>query len=254
MEQGIIKTTITNSVATILFGHPAANSFPSTLLQKLVGAIEVTSADETVKIIVLKSEGRRVFCSGASFDELLQVNDDQSAQLFFKGFANVINAMRQSTKIIVGCVQGKVVGGGVGIVAACDYVLASDKAAMKLSELAIGIGPFVIAPAIERKAGKSTLIHLSLAPTEWKDAQWGKEQGLYAEIFETQEKLVKATEEYSNKMASYSARALTEMKRMLWEGTENWNDLLEDRAAISGQLVLSNETKTALERFKNNTN
>lgn len=250
-ELGTITTTVQDAVATITFGHPAANSFPSNLLQQLVQALEQGSSNDQIKLIVLKSEGDRVFCSGASFDELLQVHDNESAQQFFAGFAHVINAMRKSNKLIVGCVQGKVVGGGVGIVAACDYVIASAKASMKLSELAIGIGPFVIAPAIERKAGKAALSHLSLAPTEWKSAHWGLEQGLFAKVVETNADLETEVNTYAQYMAQFSAKALFEMKRMLWEGTENWDDLLAERAAISGKLVLSEETKAALKQFKN---
>lgn len=249
--QGTLTVTIHQSVATITFGHPAANSFPSTLLDQLVKAIEKASVDNAVKIIILKSEGDRVFCSGASFDELLQVNDAESAQQFFAGFANVINAMRKSTKLIVGRVQGKVVGGGVGIVAACDYVIASAKASMKLSEVAIGIGPFVIAPAIERKAGKAALSHLSLSPTEWKSAEWAAQQGLFAKVVASNEELEKEVNDYAQQMAQFSAKALKEMKNMLWEGTEDWDELLATRASVSGQLVLSEETRAALQQFKN---
>ncbi|MCB9426572.1 MAG: enoyl-CoA hydratase/isomerase family protein [Flavobacteriales bacterium] len=249
--QGTLTVTIHQSVATITFGHPAANSFPSTLLEQLVKAIEKASNDSAVKIIVLKSEGDRVFCSGASFDELLQVNDAKGAQQFFAGFANVINAMRKSTKLIVGRVQGKVVGGGVGIVAACDYVIASAKASMKLSEVAIGIGPFVIAPAIERKAGKAALSHLSLSPTEWKSAEWAAQQGLFAKVVASNEELEKEVNDYAQQMAQFSAKALKEMKKMLWEGTEDWDELLAKRASVSGQLVLSEETRAALQQFKN---
>lgn len=250
MEQGQIKTTITNSVATIVFGHPAANSFPSSLLQQLVDAIAQVDLDETVQILVLKSEGEKVFCSGASFDELLAVNDQKSAQQFFSGFANVLNAMRKCSKIIIGAVQGKVVGGGVGIVAACDYVFATDRASLKLSELAIGIGPFVIAPAIERKAGLAQLSHLALAPTQWQDAHWAKEAGLYNVVVESHEQLNNEVKQYAQQLSDYAPAALSEMKKMLWQNTENWEALLIERAAISGQLVLSKETKQALEKFK----
>ncbi len=247
---GSLYTHIEKSVATLTFGHPAANSFPSDLLERLVQAIKKLENDTNVAVIVLKSEGEKVFCSGASFDELLAVDNLDRAKQFFLGFANVINAMRSSSKIIVGTVQGKVVGGGLGIVAACDYVLATENASMKLSELAIGIGPFVIAPAIERKTTKATLSHLALAPNEWKNAYWGKEQGLYAKVFETQIELEKETNLYAVQLSKYSKEALVEMKKMLWEGTSDWDQLLAERAEISGRLVLSAATKEALQQFK----
>jgi methylglutaconyl-CoA hydratase len=247
---GTVQTKISQGVATITFGHPAANSFPSDLLQRLVDAIRRVDKDDEVQVIVLKSEGKKVFCSGASFDELLAVNDQESAQQFFSGFANVLNAMRLCSKISIGAVQGKVVGGGVGIVAACDYVFATEKASLKLSELAIGIGPFVIAPAIERKAGLAALSHLALAPTQWQNAYWAKEVGLYNHVYETQSELNKEVELYALQLSKYAPAALVEMKKMLWQNTQHWETLLLERAAISGKLVLSSATKQALEKFK----
>ena len=247
---GNIDICIADLVATITFGHPAANSFPSVLLDQLVKTIQTADADPNVAVLILKSEGQNVFCSGASFDELLQVSNQDEAQAFFMGFANLINAMRKCSKPIVGCVQGKVVGGGLGIVAACDYVLASDKAAIKLSELSIGIGPFVIAPAIERKTNKATLNDLALSPTEWKNAQWAKEQGLYNVVFQEHETLQQQTQQYALQLAGYSKEALAALKQMLWEGTSHWDILLKERASTSGRLVLSQATKQALQQFK----
>ena len=249
-ENGSLYTHIENKIATVEFGHPASNSFPSVLLERLANEFDKLSTNDEVLIIILKSEGDRAFCAGASFDELVAIDNLIDGKAFFSGFANVINAMRRCSKLIIGRVQGKTVGGGVGLAAACDYVLATEQAAIKLSEFTIGIGPFVIAPAVERKISVSGLAELTLDATSWKNAYWAKEKGLYARVFETQNELDKEVEILSEKLASYNPEALAEMKRALWKGTEHWEELLIERAETSGKLVLSDFTKKALEKFK----
>lgn len=245
---GSISISIEATIATVEFGHPASNSFPSSLLKELTTTIETLGHNSEVGVVVLKSQGTATFCAGASFDELLAVTTEAEGKTFFSGFANLINAMRKCPKIIVGRVQGKTVGGGVGIAAACDYVLATHEASVKLSELTIGIGPFVIEPAVSRKIGKTALAELSLAAGEWKSAAWAKEKGLFANTFATIEKLDEALSILTHQLASYNPEAVTEMKKVLWEGTEHWDNLLVERAAITGKLVLSEATKSALKR------
>lgn len=247
---GSLYTNINNHIATIEFGHPASNSFPSELLDRLTNQLNDLSNNDDVHVIVLKSEGERTFCAGASFDELLAINNLSEGKAFFSGFANVINAMRSCSKLIIGRVQGKAVGGGVGLASACDYVLATVDASIKLSEFTIGIGPFVIAPAVERKMGTVALSELTLAASEWKNAYWGKEKGLYAKVFDSIKELDKEIESLANKLASYNPEALTQMKKVLWENTTHWDKLLIERAEISGQLVLSDFTKNALKKLK----
>lgn len=249
-ENGSLYTHIENRIATIEFGHPASNSFPSELLERLQKEFQKLSEDDSVNVIILRSEGEKAFCAGASFNELIAIENMQAGKLFFSGFANVINAMRKCKKLIVGRVQGKTVGGGVGLVAACDYAMATDAAVIKLSELSIGIGPFVIAPAVERKIGVAALGELTLAAHEWKNAYWAKEKGLYARVFENLKELDEEVESFTQKLASYNPEALLEMKKILWKNTDNWTELLQERAAISGELVLSDFTKKALERFR----
>jgi methylglutaconyl-CoA hydratase len=249
-ENGSLYTKVENRIATIEFGHPASNSFPSELLERLQKEFQKLSEEEQVNVIILKSEGEKAFCAGASFDELVAIENTQQGKLFFSGFANVINAMRDCKKLIIGRVQGKTVGGGVGLVAACDYAMATEGAAIKLSELSIGIGPFVIAPAVERKIGVSGLAELTLAAHEWKNAYWAKEKGLYAKVFEDIKELDKAVSLFSEKLASYNPEALVEMKKILWENTKDWKNLLQERAAISGELVLSEFTNEALSKFR----
>lgn len=249
-QNGSLFTSISNNIATITFGHPASNSLPSELLERLTKELISVGNNTSVAVILLQSEGGKAFCAGASFDELVRISNLQEGEQFFSGFANVLNAMRTCGKLIIGRVQGKTVGGGVGIVAACDYVLATKNASVKLSELTIGIGPFVIEPAVKRKIGVSGISELSLDATSWKTAYWAKEKGLYANVFETTKELDDALELLSEKLASYHPKALAEMKQVLWKGTENWNDLLAERAAISGDLVLSEFTKKALIKFK----
>lgn len=247
---GSLYTKIDNKIATVEFGHPASNSFPGELLQRLTDELNMLSNNTDVNIIILKSEGEGAFCAGASFDELLAVSNLKDGAIFFSGFANVINAMRNCSKLIVGRIHGKAVGGGVGLAAACDYALATEGSAIKLSEFTIGIGPFVIAPAVERKMGVSALAEMTLAAHEWKNAYWAQEKGLYAKVFENIQELDRELDIFTKKLAGYNPEALSDMKKVLWEGTENWDKLLAERARISGRLVLSDFTKNALKQFK----
>ncbi|WP_456868033.1 enoyl-CoA hydratase/isomerase family protein [Galbibacter sp. BG1] len=247
---GSLFTNIENKIATVEFGHPASNSFPSILLKRLSSEINALSVNKEVQLIILKSEGEKAFCAGASFDELVAITNQEEGEAFFSGFGNVINAMRKCNKLIIGRVQGKTVGGGVGLIAACDYAIATEAAAIKLSELTIGIGPFVIAPAVERKMGVAALAELTLTATEWKNAYWAKEKGLYAKVFETITEVDNEIETLTNKLAAYNPEALSTLKKALWENTNHWDLLLIDRAKTSGKLVLSNFTKKALEKFK----
>lgn len=247
---GSLYTKIDNKIATVEFGHPASNSFPGELLQRLTDELNALSNNADVNLIVLKSEGEGAFCAGASFDELLAVSNLEEGAVFFSGFANVINAMRNCSKLIVGRIHGKAVGGGVGLAAACDYALAAVDSAIKLSEFTIGIGPFVIAPAVERKMGVAALAEMTLAAHEWKNAYWAQEKGLYAKVFENVTDLDKELDIFTQKLAGYNPEALSDMKKVLWEGTENWGTLLTERAKISGRLVLSDFTKNALGKLK----
>lgn len=249
-ENGSLYVNLKNKIATVEFGHPASNSFPSVLLDRLEKEIKLLSENDDVNVILLRSEGVKTFCAGASFDELININDLESGKKFFSGFANVINAMRECKKLIVGRVQGKAVGGGVGLIAACDYAMATDAAAIKLSELSIGIGPFVIAPAVERKMGVGALAEMTLAAHEWKNAYWAKEKGLYAKVFESIKGMDKEIDIFTEKLASYNPEALLEMKKLMWKGTDHWAHSLYENASISGELVLSEFTKHALAKFK----
>ncbi|WP_417443203.1 enoyl-CoA hydratase/isomerase family protein [Joostella sp.] len=247
---GSLYTKIENNIAILEFGHPASNSFPSILLKRLTDEINSLSENEEVHLIVLKSEGEKAFCAGASFDELIAIENNEQGKAFFSGFGNVINAMRKCSKLIIGRIQGKTVGGGVGLIAACDYAIATEAAAIKLSEFTIGIGPFVIAPAIERKMGVAALAELTIAATEWKNAYWAKEKGLYAKVYETLTEVDDEINTLTNKLAGYNPESLYAMKKALWENTKSWDSLLEERAKTSGKLVLSDFTKKALEKFK----
>ena len=247
---GSLYTKIANGIATVEFGHPASNSFVSELLARLAKEFDKLAINSEVSVIVLKSEGDRAFCAGASFDELVAISNLEEGKQFFSGFAHVINAMRNCPKPIIGRVQGKTVGGGVGLAAACDYVHATVEAAIKLSEISIGIGPFVIAPAVERKMGKAALAELSLYPIEWKNAYWAKEKGLYAKVYDSISEMDKELDIHLQKLATYNPEALSQMKKVFWEGTEHWNKLLLELAEASGKLALSPNTKQALEKFK----
>lgn len=250
-EQGNVTFEINEKgIATIEFFHPMSNSLPGKVLNKLANTITELGNNEQVKVIILKSEGDRAFCAGASFDELISIEDFETGKVFFSGFANVINAARKCPKLIIGRVQGKAVGGGVGMASAVDYCYATKFAAVKLSELAVGIGPFVVGPAVERKIGTSAMSMLAINATEWYPAEWAKEKSLYAEIFDSIEAMDEAIDVLANKLAQSNPEAMSMLKKVFWEGTEHWDTLLSERAAMSGKLVLSDFTRNAINAFK----
>jgi methylglutaconyl-CoA hydratase len=249
-ELGHVKTCLDNGVLHIEFAHPAHNSLPSNLLTQLTATIKAAGEDPSVSVIVLRSGGERTFCAGASFDELASIADFETGKRFFSGFANVINAMRECPKFIVVRAHGRAIGGGVGICAAADYCIASQYATIKLSELAVGFGPFVIGPAVERRMGLSAFSELAMNATEWRTAYWAKEKGLFNEVFESNEQLDAYLVHFSEKLAASSPEAMRELKRVFWQNTDNWTDSLAERAAISGRLALSDFTKQAIAAFK----
>lgn len=248
--EAYVKLLIENSVGYIEFFHPNRNSMPSDILSQLAKTITDAGKNPAITVIVLKSGGDRTFCAGASFNEVIAVNDAKTGEAFFSGFAHVINAMRTCPKLIIGRVQGKTVGGGVGLVAATDFCYASQHASIRLSELSIGIGPFVIEPAVSRKIGLAAMSQMTIDAETFFSAEWAKEKGLYAGVFETVEALDEAVKNLAEKLSTYNPEALEQMKTVFWKGTENWDTLLIERAKISGKLVLSDFTKTTLKRFR----
>jgi methylglutaconyl-CoA hydratase len=250
MSEAYVKHSLSEGIATIEFFHPEQNSLPGTILSKLAETITRVGDSPDVKVIILKSGGDRTFCAGASFKELITINDAETGRIFFSGFANVINAMRMCPKFIIGRIQGKTVGGGVGLAAATDYCMASKYASIKLSELNVGIGPFVVSPAIERKIGIAATSQIAIDANSFYDAQWAMEKGLYAKVLESVEELDSAVLEFAKHLCTYNPEAMMEMKRVFWRGTDNWDVLLAERAAISGRLVLSEFTKETLKKFK----
>ncbi len=249
-QLGDITLEVENGIGTITFFHPAHNSLPGKLLAKFAQTITDAGKREDVGVIILKSAGERTFCAGASFDELASIEDFETGKKFFMGFANVINACRKCPKIIIGRIQGKAVGGGVGVASATDYCFATKYASVKLSELAIGIGPFVVGPACERKLGLSAMSQLAINATAWRTAQWAKENGLFAEVYDSVEEMDDAIQVLAQKLVNSNPEAKRLLKNIFWEGTEHWDELLEKRAEVSGKLVLSDYSKNAIAKFK----
>jgi methylglutaconyl-CoA hydratase len=245
----VIQKDLSPGIREIEFFHPSHNSLPSEILTQLADTITQAGADDAVRVIILRSGGDRTFCAGASFNELISINDFDTGKKFFLGFANVINACRKCPKPIIGRVQGKAVGGGVGLASAVDHCFATKFASIKLSELAVGIGPFVVGPAVERKVGLSAYSQMTLNATEFYSAQWAKEKGMFAEVFESAEEMDEAIMLLAQKLADSNPEALALLKGVFWQEAQHWDDLLDVRAAMSGKLVLSDFTKKALMRF-----
>ncbi|GAC1584693.1 MAG: enoyl-CoA hydratase/isomerase family protein [Ginsengibacter sp.] len=247
--EGYVKAHNEHGINTIEFYHPQSNSLPGKILEQIAQEIHYSCSEDT-KVVILKSGGTGAFCAGASFDELSSLQTEKDGHHFFNGFAAVINAMRKCNKLVIGRIHGKCVGGGVGIAAACDYAIATQRSEVKLSELAMGIGPFVVGPAIERKIGLSAFSQLAIDSSLWRTADWAKVKGLFAEVHPTVEDMDDSIYRLSNMLAHSNPTAMSEMKKIFWKGTEHWDDLLRDRAAISGKLVLTNYSKDAINAFK----
>lgn len=249
--EAFVRTEVDErGVATVTFFHPASNSLPGEILRRLAHDVTEAGLRDDVAVIVLKSAGDRAFCAGASFDELVAISNEREGLEFFSGFALVINAIRTCPKFVLGRVQGKTVGGGVGLAAAADHCFATKFAAVKLSELAVGIGPFVVGPAVERKMGVSAMGMLAVDARSWKSAEWAAQHGLFAEVFDSAEEMDLAVDRLAGDLAQSNPEAMSNLKRVLWEGTEHWDTLLAERAAVSGRLVLSDFTRSAIAAFK----
>ena len=250
MTTAYVRSELHKGITTIEFFHPQSNSLPGKMLDELAKAVHAAGNDEETRLILLRSFGEKAFCAGASFDELSAIRNKEEGLKFFTGFAHVINAMRICPKLIIGRIHGRCVGGGVGIAAAVDYAIATEAAEVKLSELAVGIGPFVVGPAVERKIGMSAYSQLAIDATRWRSAEWARKRGLFAELYATVEDMDEAISRLGYLLVHSSPEAMAEMKKIFWKGTEHWDKLLVERAAISGKLVLSDFTKNAIETFK----
>ena len=249
-DNGYVTSETHKGITTIEFHHPQGNSLPRRLLEDLANEIHACGSDADTRVIVLRSAGEKAFCAGASFNELTAISSAQKGYDFFSGFANVINAIRLIPKLVVARIHGRCVGGGVGLAAAADYAIAVEGADVRLSELAIGIGPFVIGPAVERKIGTSAFSQLAIDATMWRNSDWAKKKGLFAEVHPTVEGMDESVSRLANQLAHSNPEAMAEMKKMFWKGTEHWGELLPQRAEISGRLVLGKYTREAIEKFK----
>jgi methylglutaconyl-CoA hydratase len=250
ITEAYVTSETHSGITTIEFSHPQSNSMPAKQLEKLANEIHFAGTHDETKVIVLKSAGEKTFCAGASFDELTQIKNEKEGEQFFSGFANVINNMRRCPKFIIARIQGKCVGGGVGIAAAADYAIATQGADIKLSELAVGIGPFVVGPAVERKIGTAAFSALAIDATSWRNSDWAKKKGLFAEVHENIENMDESVKKLANTLAHSNPEAMAELKKVFWKGTEHWDTLLHERALISGKLILSAFSKNAIEKFK----
>lgn len=249
--EAYVHSTQKDGLATIEFFHPSHNSLPGDILAQLKSAIDKAGADDAIRLILLKSGGERTFCAGASFTELVSIENEESGKTFFMGFANVINAIRTCGKIVIGRVQGKTVGGGVGLASAVDFCIATKYASIRLSELAVGIGPFVIGPAVVRKVGMSCFQDMSLTPDEWKSAQYALDKNLFHKVFDDAGAMDQYIEQFTQELLGRNPQALTGLKKVFWEGTDHWDKLLEERAITSGKLILSDHAKSSIKGFLN---
>ena len=248
-DNGYVKSHTEHGITTIEFFHPQSNSLPAKILDELAQEIHYAGTHDT-KVLILRSAGDGAFCAGASFEELLAIQNEKDGLHFFEGFANVINAMRKCNKLIIGRIQGKSVGGAVGLVAACDYAIAVREADVKLSELSLGIGPFVVGPVIQRKIGISAYSQLAIDATLLRNSDWAKKKGLFAEVHESIQNMDESIERLSNALAHSNPEAMKELKKIFWKSTDDWDTLLHERAAISGKLVLSEFTRNAVAKLK----
>ena len=250
MNDGYVKSEVIDGIATVTFHHPKSNSLPGHVLRSMAQAIEDAGRNSDVRVIILRSDGDKAFCAGASFDELASIDSKEQGLTFFSGFALVINAIRKAPVLVIGRIHSHTVGGGVGLACAVDIAYAHESASARLSELAIGIGPFVVGPAVERKVGTGLFGLLSATPATRRSSAWCEQHGLYAEVFPTIEALDERINAHAKELVAYSPEAMADLKKVMWTGTEDWDTLLTERATVSGRLVLSDFTRSAIAAFK----
>lgn len=249
MNNGFVTQELKNNISEITFGTPKSNSLPGEILEKLAQTILESGKDENVKAILLKSEGEKAFCAGASFDELLEIEELEKSKIFFGGFAKVLNAMRNCGKLVVVRVQGKTTGGGVGIACAADYCFATKDSAMALTELNLGIGPFVIGPYVERKIGKSAYGAMSI-DADFRSANWCEKHDVYHSVSENIQEMDEKIAAFMNKLSERSADALALIKKVSWEGSEHFDQLMPERILMSASLILEDSAKKNIELIK----
>ena len=247
IADGYVRSQVEEGVATITFFHPKGNSLPGRLLAELAAAVTDAGRNADARVIVLRSDGYGPFCAGASFAELQAISDAESGKKFFMGFVNLIIAMIRAPKFIVTRVHGKVVGGGVGIVSASDFAIAANSASLRLSELAVGLGPFIVGLPIQKKIGLGPFSAMAV-DADWRDAEWGHRHGLYAELHDDVASLDAALDSRVKTLASSNPEAMAQLKKVFWEGTDGWSAELDARAGMSGTLVLSDFTSKAVGR------
>ena len=249
MDNGFVNQELKNSISEITFGHPKSNSLPGEILELLAQTILNEGAKTEVKAILLKSGGEKAFCAGASFDELLSIDELENSKKFFGGFAKVLNAMRSCGKLVIVRVQGKTTGGGVGIACAADYCFATKDAALALTELNLGIGPFVIGPYVERKMGKSAYAAMSI-DADFRSAEWCKQHDVYHSVSENIEMMDEEISKFLEKLSARSSDALSLIKKVSWEGTEHFEELMPERILMSASLILEDSAKKNIEKIK----
>jgi len=91
---------------------------------------------------------------------------------------------------------------------------------------------------------------LSIDASAWRSSEWACSRGLYAEVLDDIAALDAAVDALAGRLASSNPEAMSALKQVFWSGTEAWDTLLAERAAISGRLVLSDFTRDAIQRFK----
>ncbi len=249
MNKGFVNQEIKNNISEITFGTQKSNSLPGEILELLAETILESGKDQSVKAILLKSEGEKAFCAGASFDELLEIEELEKSKIFFGGFAKVLNAMRSCGKLVIVRVQGKTTGGGVGIACAADYCFATKDSAMALTELNLGIGPFVIGPFVERKVGKSAYSAMSI-DADFRSADWCEKHDVYHSVSENISEMDEEIKAFMEKLSTRSSEALALIKKVSWEGTEHFAQLMPERILMSASLILEDSAKENIGKIK----
>ncbi len=249
MNNGFVTSEIKNNISEITFGTPKSNSLPGEILEKLAQTILECGKDQNVKAILLQSEGEKSFCAGASFDELLEIEELEKSKIFFGGFAKVLNAMRSCGKLVIVRVQGKTTGGGVGIACAADYCFGTTDSALALTELNLGIGPFVIGPFVERKIGKSAYSAMSI-DADFRSAEWCERHDIYQSVSENIPEMDSKIEKFLEVLSNRSSDALALIKKVSWEGTEHFDQLMPERILMSASLILEDSAKENIGKIK----
>lgn len=214
-NSSIIVAKKTNGVARITLDRPELhNAFDDQVIKELTNAIYHIGLDDSIRILVLDATGKS-FSAGADLNWMKRMAGyswEENYQDSLK-LAGLMQALHECEKTTIAIVQGAAFGGGVGLVACCDIVLASEKAIFCLSEVKLGLIPSVISPYVVKAIGERNSKRF-FATAERFDATEAKNIQLVHKVF-AHDELADNAQDYINRILANGPRAMLQSKRLV---------------------------------------